>query len=183
MGVQTRPETSFRLPEEQVGKGRGEALDLLREVAALLLLAQERAREGKSEKKPGEGKWYTSTPRWGGGPGGEVGNAAGNSDEETSKKEDKKFGRTKSRRTSAAEAYKTLHPGMGTWDPKTTYLAIGKREESEVDDVSPLTVILGSQGTPCSQLKLKSIGLPHIFHQSPRVHLAPQCAPIVHLLS
>lgn len=137
MGLQTRSETSFRLPEEQVGTGKGEALDLLREVAALLLLAQERARDGKSQKKPGEGKWYTSTPRWGGGPGGEVGNVTGNSDEDTPRKEEKKPGtRTRSRRNNAAEAYKKLHPGMGTWDSRITYLAIGKDEESEVDDVS-----------------------------------------------
>lgn len=118
-------------------------MDLLREVAALLLLAQERAREGKSEKKPGEGKWYTNTPRWGGGPGGEVGNATENSDEDPAKKDEKKSGtKTRNRRTSAAEAYKRLHPGMGTWDARVTYEAIGKDEGSEVDDVSPLAVIL-----------------------------------------
>jgi hypothetical protein len=48
-------------------------LDLAREVGVMLLLAQERAREGKEEIKPGEGKWWTSTPRWGGGPGGSMG--------------------------------------------------------------------------------------------------------------
>ncbi|KAI9777657.1 MAG: hypothetical protein M1816_004614 [Peltula sp. TS41687] len=135
MGVQTRPETSFRLPEEPVGTGKGEALDLLRELGALLLLAQERAREGKSQKKPGEGKWYTSIPRWGGGPGGEVGNVTGNGDEEIPKKEERKSGtKTRRRKNNAVEAYKKLHPGMGTWDSRVTYLAIGKDDESEVDD-------------------------------------------------
>lgn len=49
-----------------------ETLDLAREVAVMLLLAQERARDGKEEIKPGDGKWWTSTPRWGGGPGGSI---------------------------------------------------------------------------------------------------------------
>lgn len=50
-----------------------ERLDLAREVVAVLLTAQQRAREGKEEKRFGEGKWWTSTPRWGGGPGGAIG--------------------------------------------------------------------------------------------------------------
>ena len=48
-------------------------LDLAREVVALLLTAQQRAREGHEEKRFGEGKWWTTVPRWGGGPGGAIG--------------------------------------------------------------------------------------------------------------
>jgi hypothetical protein len=48
-------------------------LDLAREVVAVLLTAQQRAREGKEEKRFGEGKWWTRDPRWGGGPGGAIG--------------------------------------------------------------------------------------------------------------
>jgi hypothetical protein len=48
-------------------------LDLAREVIAVLLTAQQRAREGKIEKRFGEGKWWTTKPRWGGGPGGAMG--------------------------------------------------------------------------------------------------------------
>ncbi|TVY84755.1 hypothetical protein LSUE1_G000566 [Lachnellula suecica] len=53
-------------------------LDLAREVIAVLLTAQQRAREGKTEelfgeKKCGEPKWWISKPRWGGGPGGAIG--------------------------------------------------------------------------------------------------------------
>ena len=48
-------------------------LDLAREVVAVLLTAQQRAREGNEERRFGEGKWWTSTPRWGGGPGGAIG--------------------------------------------------------------------------------------------------------------
>jgi hypothetical protein len=50
-----------------------EYLDLAREVVASLLTAQQRAREVKREQRFGEGKWWTSTPRWGGGPGGPIG--------------------------------------------------------------------------------------------------------------
>ncbi|TVY26465.1 hypothetical protein LHYA1_G003553 [Lachnellula hyalina] len=51
-------------------------LDLAREVIAVLLTAQQRAREGKTEKRFGEGKWWTTKPRWGGGPGGAMGKEA-----------------------------------------------------------------------------------------------------------
>lgn len=44
-------------------------LDLLREVGLLLQLAQQRRREGRTEVKPGEGKWWAEKPRWGGGEG------------------------------------------------------------------------------------------------------------------
>ena len=73
LGVQCRGETSFGEAGVGPGCGFGELGDLLREVGAMLLLAQERARERNPEKKPGEGKWWTSKPRWGGGPGGPMG--------------------------------------------------------------------------------------------------------------
>ncbi len=87
MGICCRAETNFR-PNEKIGNGKADGsngcnmkfsegvnewrdiLDLAREVGVMLLLAQERAREAKQEVKPGEGKWWTTTPRWGGGPGG-----------------------------------------------------------------------------------------------------------------
>ncbi len=155
MGTQCRSETRFRAPEQELGTGRGDALDILREVAAMLLLAQERAREGRQLVKPGEGKWYTCKPRWGGGPGGEVGNTAGsNSDDPNSTASkttaapagaaDEKpkptttptTSRARSRKQSAAEAYKKLQPGMGTWDPHVSYEAIGKQRDSAFDYVS-----------------------------------------------
>ncbi|KAI9851730.1 MAG: hypothetical protein M1838_002945 [Thelocarpon superellum] len=143
VGVQCRPETSFRYHTEPPGTGQGEKLDLARELGALLLLAQERRREGKKETKPGEGQWYTTKPRWGGGPGGEMGNAAGNSDEAvaspssslTTSKDKKRESKYRSRRDSAAEAYQKLAPGLGTWDPKAIYMALGKVPGSGIDDV------------------------------------------------
>jgi hypothetical protein len=83
MGICSRVETEFHdltaLDEDGRAEGRGgdsraeegwkEILDLAREVAVMLLVAQERAREGREEVKPGEGKWWTTEPRWGGGRG------------------------------------------------------------------------------------------------------------------
>ncbi|KAH6677511.1 hypothetical protein B0J14DRAFT_689869 [Halenospora varia] len=56
-------------------------LDLAREVVAVLLTAQQRAREGKTENKFGEGKWWATKQRWGGGPGGPIGREADKVDE------------------------------------------------------------------------------------------------------
>lgn len=143
MGVQSRSETKFRAPEQAVGSGQAEALDLLREVGAMLLLAQERLREGKERRKPGEGKWYTSTPRWGGGSGGESENTAGNVDEAGSKGEDTKPGsRKRSRRQNNSDAYQNLWPGLGTWDPRVEYIGVGKEKESEIDDVRCSLVLI-----------------------------------------
>ena len=127
LGIQCRAETSFgatgTLQADSV-------LDVVRELGGMLLLAQERAREGKSETRAGEGKWWTCTPRWGGGPGGEVGEAAGASDAPappeattpapTDDKFDRLFrhGLKDRRRPSPAELWKTLKPGNPLWDPK-----------------------------------------------------------------
>ncbi|KAK4136191.1 hypothetical protein BT67DRAFT_233518 [Trichocladium antarcticum] len=48
-------------------------LDLAREIVAALITAQHRAREGHTEKRVGESAWWTTKPRWGGGPGGPIG--------------------------------------------------------------------------------------------------------------
>ncbi|KAJ5485370.1 hypothetical protein N7539_005358 [Penicillium diatomitis] len=69
---QCRSETAFRAPGEAPGSGRGELCDLFREVGGMLLAAQERAREGELEQRPGEGKWWTTIPRFGGAPNGGI---------------------------------------------------------------------------------------------------------------
>ena len=57
-------------------------IDLLQELLSMLVVAQERCREGKADIVPGNGKWYTTVPRWGGGLGGDIGNeTGGNTDE------------------------------------------------------------------------------------------------------
>ena len=52
---------------------RDSVIDLARELIAALVTAQHRAREGREEKRIGEGAWWATKPRWGGGPGGPIG--------------------------------------------------------------------------------------------------------------
>jgi hypothetical protein len=98
-----------------------------------LIIAQERAREGKEEKKPGVGKWWCEAPRWGGGPGGEVGNPVGNSDDPAPPVG---RGRTGSRGDRRTNLKRLDRQSSSTWDKRIKYQAIGKNEESGVDDVS-----------------------------------------------
>lgn len=64
--LSSRNTTGFATEED-------EQLDLAREVVAVLLTAQLRARENKVERRFGEGKWWSSKQRWGGGSGGPIG--------------------------------------------------------------------------------------------------------------
>ncbi|KAF3392586.1 hypothetical protein F1880_008561 [Penicillium rolfsii] len=66
--AQCRPETGFRSTNDAPGASIAEVCDLFREVGGMLLAAQERAREGAVEVRPGEGKWWTTAPRFGGAP-------------------------------------------------------------------------------------------------------------------
>jgi hypothetical protein len=147
LGMQCRADVNFgaagQLDAESV-------LDTVRELGGLLLLAQERAREGKTERRGGEGKWWTINPRWGGGPGGEVGDAQGAGDapvKEAITPQDEKAmqrnpdGSKSRRRPTPAEVWKILRPGHPSWDPKIVYEAIGKDRTSEWDDVSLLCTL------------------------------------------
>jgi hypothetical protein len=142
LGVQCRADTGFGSAGDLQADS---VLDTVRELGALLLLAQERAREGKTEKRAGEGKWWTTTHRWGGGPGGEVGEAKGASDapdpEQAAKADQSMPGRSRDgskmrRKPTPAEIWETLKPGNPLWDPKVVYEAIGKDREIVCDDVS-----------------------------------------------
>jgi hypothetical protein len=141
LGVQCRADVNFGAKEKLEVQS---TLDAVRELGGLLLLAQERAREGKSEKRAGEGKWWTTKQRWGGGPGGEVGEAIEATDTPTKdtvpKLEEKPVERARDgskirRRPTPAEIWKTLRCGNPLWDPKVTYEAIGKNRRVEWDDV------------------------------------------------
>lgn len=158
MAVQCRGETVFRADGEAEGNGQGERLDLFREVGGMLLLAQERAREGQEEKRSGEGKWWTTVPRWGGGPGGEmetldvVGEETSPVVEPEAKDAQPPLldrprnkrprgiglgpGSGATRRMSMAERWKLVQPGPSTWDKKLRYVRIGANHDSEEDDVS-----------------------------------------------
>ncbi|KAF2819644.1 hypothetical protein CC86DRAFT_398638 [Ophiobolus disseminans] len=139
LGMQCRSDVNFG------STGHADSvLDAVRELGGLLLLAQERAREGKTEARGGEGKWWTTKERWGGGPGGEVGDAQGASDalikEPSTAPEDKPSHRNPDgsktrRRPTPAEAWKVLRPSHPSWDPKVVYEAIGKDRSVLWDDV------------------------------------------------
>ncbi|KAK1753488.1 hypothetical protein QBC47DRAFT_386521 [Echria macrotheca] len=60
-------------PAAAPGTDRDSTLDLAREIVAALITAQHRARHGREEKRIGEGAWWATKPRWGGGPGGPIG--------------------------------------------------------------------------------------------------------------
>lgn len=138
---------SWRGEVEFDGNEGDQVRDLLREVGALYVLAQERAREGKKEVKPGEGKWWTTAPRWGGGAGGEIGEGRGVGDEPVNKEEDQaveghqekptRRGRER-KKFSAVDAWKIVRAGLGFWDPKVQWEAIGKNKGDEYDEVSPI---------------------------------------------
>ncbi|KAH4895362.1 hypothetical protein HBI80_221360 [Parastagonospora nodorum] len=141
MGMQCRADIGFGATGTLAADS---VLDTVRELGGLLLLAQERARQGKTEKRAGEGKWWTEKPRWGGGPGGEVGDAQGASDvsiKEAPKQSEEKLvqrnpdGSKTRRRPTPAEVWKILRPSQPSWDPKITYEAIGKDKNVQWDDV------------------------------------------------
>jgi len=136
-------------------------LDLAREINSVLLTAQQRAREGKTEERFGQGKWWTEAKRWGGGKGGligkegekieEVGLVAKAKDEGKDRLEEIKqkvggFGGPSPPKRSKKEPagptlqiydnYRKMIPPSSTWDRKARYMAIGKLEgQNEWDDV------------------------------------------------
>ncbi|KAI1082606.1 hypothetical protein F5B20DRAFT_569207 [Whalleya microplaca] len=64
--VSARNTTNFAAPADS-------HVDFGRELVAALITAQHRAREGKAERRFGEGKWWATAKRWGGGEGGPIG--------------------------------------------------------------------------------------------------------------
>ena len=162
MALQCKAETVFRGEEDQIGDGLGEAADLLREVGAMLLLAQQRARQHQTEILPGHGKWWTTRERWGGGPGGEMEpiesvadepppkpqpSERGSANERSAKEElpsrkghqhalpQRRGQSSAARRMNLAERWKVLKPGPSLWDKKVRYLQIGKVKGQDFDDI------------------------------------------------
>ncbi|KAK2811342.1 hypothetical protein FQN50_002219 [Emmonsiellopsis sp. PD_5] len=151
--VQCRGETSFHDEKSTSNSRYAEICDLLRETAAMLLFAQERARAGATEARPGDGKWWTTTPRWGGAenPGPEA--EKENNDSKTNPPSDpdaqksnkrSKYDRpalafrrpgSSSRKLSMSEKWKILQPGPSLWDKKMRYMQIGKDNDSDFDDI------------------------------------------------
>lgn len=66
-GITCRIGVVFRKEGEKEGSGRLECMDLAREVGSALMQAQKRIlRQGRTEVKHWEGKWWAEKPRWGG---------------------------------------------------------------------------------------------------------------------
>ena len=144
---QCRHETAFRSPGQAPGSGIGDVCDLYREVGAMLLAAQERAREGSVEIIPGEGKWWTSRPRWGGAPNESSSEDADAGDstpwEMGYSRKRSKLGHmlpssrrmNNARTLSNSERWKVVQPGPSLWDKRMQYMQIGKPRDSPFDDV------------------------------------------------
>lgn len=141
MCIQVRPETDFDAADlaepQRTTKAR---LDMMRELGGLLQCAQERHRQGKKEVLPGQGRWYTEKPRWGGGPGGEVEAQDGKSETKDvlQMAEEMVSGKSSSKtrkKKTPAMLWKEVKCGSRTWDPKTDYEAIGKDPQSGFDEV------------------------------------------------
>ncbi|KKA26340.1 hypothetical protein TD95_004525 [Thielaviopsis punctulata] len=130
-------------------------LDLAREVIACLIAAQHRSRDGKPEKRFGDGKWWTKNKRWGGGPGGPIGREIDPNDipgdkeaapqkpqkEEPAPPPKLKFPamppmkRAKKTAVNIYEQYRKMLPPPSSWDPKTKYQAFGRVAGADYDDV------------------------------------------------
>ena len=185
LGVFCREQTSFRSHDEAEGEGKQEILDLLRETGLMLMLAQKRAREGKEEELPGKGKWWANAPRWGGGAGGELGDAdeeitGGSTSSESSRKRFKK--------ASRMDAWKSLQPPSSIWERGVTYQQIGKDKSSEYDDVSgPKRRVQTHPGTRvclcCMGSLISALDLSGLIHQPPHFHPPPSHPPEIHRLS
>ncbi|KAF4280046.1 hypothetical protein KXX16_003244 [Aspergillus fumigatus] len=149
--AQCRPETSFRGPGDAPGTGVGEVCDLFRELGAMLLAAQERARQGTTEVKAGEGKWWATKPRWGGATQDTQDNSncedqsvRDGNDRKRSKYEHPFVASRRpgsGRKLSNAEKWKIVQPGPSLWDKRMRYIQIGKDKDSPFDDIYMLSSI------------------------------------------
>lgn len=137
--VTSRACVDFTTPDVETAQ----SMDLAREIIAALITAQHRAREDKTEKRFGEGEWWTSRPRWGGGSGGPIGREI----EKDIVQGDKDSPPTdenglptpvvkKARKTmSIYDNYRMVRPPASTWDKKARYEAIGRHKGADYDDI------------------------------------------------
>lgn len=134
--------------------------DLLREIAAMLMIAQQRAREHKEPVTQTEEAWYSTKPRWGGGSGSKLPglqqaedeyneiinrmNAAPDSPEMPQwEKERLAAVRPLKKARLMAQNWSTLKPKIpNLWSGKTNYMAIGKPPGSPYDEVSTAKTIM-----------------------------------------
>lgn len=135
--VSARPTHDFTTPDMETAQ----SLDLAREVVAALIAAQHRTRQDKTEVRFGDGEWWTSKPRWGGGSGGPIGREV-NRDGVPAEKEPKPMDaeglpipKKPRKNMSIYDSYRMIRPPASTWDKKTRYEAIGKLKGSDYDDI------------------------------------------------
>ncbi|KAI5466481.1 hypothetical protein BGZ63DRAFT_376301 [Mariannaea sp. PMI_226] len=137
--LSARGTTDFSNPSVE----KAQSLDLAREVLAALVTAQHRAREGKTEKRFGEGQWWTTEKRWGGGPGGPIGREAdkdsipGDKDAKPTESDGTSLPPSKKPRKNMSiyDNYRMVRPPASTWDRKAQYEAIGKVQGADYDDI------------------------------------------------
>ncbi|KAL4779320.1 hypothetical protein BJX76DRAFT_92042 [Aspergillus varians] len=183
--AQCRPETVFRAPEQSQGSGLGDTCDLVREVGTMLLAAQERAREGAMEIKPGEGKWWTVKPRWGGAPNDAIGDSVRVTNEqerEAAARNERKRSRpaglrrpTLNRKMSSSDKWKIVQPGSSLWDRRMRYIQIGTDKDSPFDDIYMLSSInhhlaILHLRVHRRYLDIVTTGTSHIHEHSPPDH-------------
>lgn len=141
-----RPITDFTTPSVEAAQ----SLDLAREVIAALITAQHRSREGREEVRFGDGQWWTTKHRWGGGPGGPIGkeierDAAAQAQKEAKDAEAAANGADAAPKQPAAKKprknlsmydnYRMVRPPAFTWDKKAEYEAVGKIRGADYDDI------------------------------------------------
>ena len=152
MGVLERNTTNFNDTSGRKLSPRKSEHDLLREIAAMLLLAQQRAHEQQGPDTQTEEKWYSTKPRWGGGSGSKMPAVQRCEDEykeilariadatsETPDLEPQRLDAKKKLQKAQhiAKKWTTLQGSMSSlWDGKTDYMAIGKPPGSPYDQVS-----------------------------------------------
>jgi hypothetical protein len=135
--------------------------DLLREIAAMLLIAQQRAHENQGPPTQTEEAWYSTKPRWGGGPGSKLPGLQQAEDEYNgiihrmnADLDSPDMGLMEVELQGAAKKVKkarvisqnwsTLKGRISSlWHDKTNYMSIGKLPGSTYDEVSKPNTIIG----------------------------------------
>jgi hypothetical protein len=145
MALQCTHETAF-------GEADPSDVDYIaRELGALLVIAQERDRQGKSEVMPGAGQWWVDRPRWGGGTGETVGSPLleddgtepANATETTAasikspgkEEEAEKKSRAMKQHLKKHIIARSHKPPSPMWEKRVDYMHIGKAPDEAFDTV------------------------------------------------
>ena len=108
---------------------------ILKEISLAISIAQDRAREGHHEVLDHKGQWWSNAPRWGGGPGEQIGVLKQPLDRSPDYSDQ---GNKRRRRQITVEKHESLLPAASTWDKNVRYQQIGKGKGIDTDDVSPI---------------------------------------------